>query len=535
MLDTSIALQTQGPADPLERYGKALALRNAITQGKSQDLQLQQQQTDFDDQQKLKQAYSAAGGDLAKTQENFLKLGGSPKTLINLKDTVLKQAKDMADLDDKKYTALKSKNEIVGGKLNAVLSAPPDQQPAVYQAARAELIQQGLLDPAHAPEEFPGAPALKSMFDQTRTGSQMLEMSDKIRDAALRAREVAATETNAATTGKRETREADQQARQVLGSKLGAAKSVAEYGQILGAAPVSLAQEFAGKTPEQARQMVMTGAEQASSTESNRHNLREETLSGQRTATDAAQLKLAQQRYGFETGGGVSPQAKAIAAGELSPATTRMMLRSNPGLIAQVKTVDPNFDDANIENRYNTLKEFTSTSTGKAGGQVLALNTLIHHADLYAQAATALKNGSFRPGNAAYNAIATAFGSAPPTSANLVARFLAGETGKVATGGVPAEGEVKGILASLGNDASPEQIANAGKTLLQIAAGRATPLMERVKQAKIEKQIQVLGPDAQEILKRSGFDPETMKPAAVPSGLTLQDIEAEIARRKKAK
>ncbi len=142
-IDSSIALQTQGPADPLERYGKALALKNLIQQGKSQDLQLQTQQTDFDDQQKLKQAYSEAGGDLIKTKENAMRLGVNPKTLIKLQGDVLQQAKDMAELDDKKYTALKSKNEIVGGKLNAVLSAPPDQQPAVYQSARAELIQNG--------------------------------------------------------------------------------------------------------------------------------------------------------------------------------------------------------------------------------------------------------------------------------------------------------------------------------------------------------------------------------------------------------
>ncbi len=122
------------------------------------------------------------------------------------------------------------------------------------------------------------------------------------------------------------------------------------------------------------------------------------------------------------------------------------------------------------------------------------------------------------PGKKIYNEVSALFGAPAPQNAALVARFLAGETGKVATGGVPAEGEIKGILGSLGTDASPEQIRGAGRKLLEIAGGRATPLMERIKNAKLENVVQVLGADAKEILKRRGFDPETMKPVAAGSG-----------------
>lgn len=531
-LDTSIALQTQGPADPLERYGKALALRNAITQGKSQDLQLQSQQMDLEDQQKMRQAFATSGGDLDKLFQNAVQIGVGPKTLMQLKDSLLKQRESLAKIGNDELAVKKDHTEAIGSAAQGLLQLPtPEARAAAYPQAISALVQQGRIKPEEVPAQYPGDEQIQQFANVARSSQQIIDSVFKERETKAAEQNAASTAANAATAGKRETREADQQARQILGAKLGAAKSVAEYQQVLGAAPVALAQEFAGKTPEQARQMVMTGAEQSTAA----HNAADEKAAQQRISVEQGRLNIEKQRYGFETGGGVSPQAKAIAAGEISPTSTRMMLRSNPGLIAQVKSVDPNFDEANIENRYATLKEFTSTSTGKAGGQVLALNTLIHHADLYQQAAAALKNGTFRPGNQAYNAIANAFGSAPPTNASLVGRFLAGETGKVATGGVPAEGEIKGILGSLGNDASPEQIANAGKTLLQIASGRATPLMERVKNAKLDKQVQVIGPDAQEILKRNGFDPETMKPATVPSGLTLQDIEAEIARRKKAK
>lgn len=203
--------------------------------------------------------------------------------------------------------------------------------------------------------------------------------------------------------------------------------------------------------------------------------------------------------------------AQMAVDGRMDPQTLRAALRKNPGLLKDIQKLDPKFDEAAIDSRYNTLKEFTSSSNTKAGGQVLALNTLIHHADLYQQAADALKNGSFKPGNAAYNAVSGMMGSPAPQNAALVARFLAGETGKVATGGVPAEGEIKGILANLGTNASPEQIKGAGDTLLQVAAGRMIPLKEKAQQAKIDGIVPVLGADAKEILARRGYDPETLK------------------------
>ena len=213
-----------------------------------------------------------------------------------------------------------------------------------------------------------------------------------------------------------------------------------------------------------------------------------------------------------------STTAGAIASGKLDPASVRAMLRRQPGLLGEVLKIDPKFDEGDLDKRYQTLKEFTNSSNSKAGGQVTALNVLIHHADLYMETAKALNNGTFKPGNAAYNAVASAFGSAPPQTADLVARFFAGETGKVATGGVPAEGEINGILKNLSSSNSPAQIDQAGKALLQIAGGRAVPLIEQVKDARLDDVVHVIRPDSQEILSRHGFDPKTMKSTGAASG-----------------
>lgn len=206
-------------------------------------------------------------------------------------------------------------------------------------------------------------------------------------------------------------------------------------------------------------------------------------------------------------------RVRNVAIGnELPPTGRQASTGAGKQVLDAVYQFDPQYTSLVAQARKKTLDEFTSTQIGHAGGQLLALNTLVHHADLYQQVGEALQNGSFRPGNEAWNRVRDLFGAAPPTDANLVARFLAGETGKVATGGVPGEQEVNGILANLKTDAGPDQIKSAGQRILQIAAGRMTPLKELRDKNKLQGIVDILGPDAQEILTRRGFDPETMKP-----------------------
>lgn len=208
-------------------------------------------------------------------------------------------------------------------------------------------------------------------------------------------------------------------------------------------------------------------------------------------------------------------QIKALAAGN-GVAPSGRNATSGPGLqiTNALYQYDPEYTPLLAQARKESLKEFTSTQKSHAGGAVIALKTLIHHGDLYQEVADSMKNGTWRYGNALWNTVATAFGKTPPTEANLVARFLAGETATVATGGVPAEGEVNGILKSLGSDASPDQIKAAGRRIVEIAAGRMIPYKNLIEKNHLEKFVDILGPHEREVLQRRGFDPETMQPVA---------------------
>jgi hypothetical protein len=539
--------QEVSPLETLAQMGEIRARNqqmqtNALQQ---QGLQMenQQRQIDLNDSRLMSQAWQQANGDLDQTLQNFMKLGGSPKGAFTLQQKTMELKKQKADLTKSELDANTAKNDQIEGLLQPVLAeSDPVKQKALWDSALATAVQKNLLTADEATQHpYQGPDAVKQYATGLQTDKWVTAQAAKDRASAQQ------QEANVATDKDKRTAAQENRLNAIASLSAVPPANDAEFQQrVRQMDPATATSIFAAippgqydpqKSPAILRRLGMNPEQQtqadqaaANAAQTKAHETVLEQQGAQRNAIEQKRLNLQEQQFGFDTNGGVSSTAKAIVNGDLDPQTVRSMLRRNPGLIEQAKKLDPNFDEATIDNRYNTLKEFNNTSVGKAGGQALALNTLVHHADLYMKTAEALKNGTFRPGNAAYNEVASVFGSAPPTNAALVARFFAGETGKVATGGVPAEGEINGILKNLGTDASPEAIAGAGKTLLQIAAGRATPLMERVKDAKLDNVIHVIGPDAQEILQRRGFDPQTMKPQqggqagmpAVPASIPSQ-------------
>jgi hypothetical protein len=539
--------QQESPLDTLAKMGDIRArnqqMQTAQLQQQALQQENQQRQIELDDSRKMSQAWMQAGGDLDKTAQLFAQMGGSPKGMMALQQQVMQMKEQKAKLSTAELQNLGAKNDQIESLLQPVLAeSDPAKQKPLWDSALATAVQKGLLTADEATQHpYQGPDVAKQYATGLQTEKWVTAQAAKERGAAAQQQ---ADTAKAADQRK----QADEDLIHGVAT-LGVAqpKSQAEYQQLVGQLPPAAAQRILQAVPvlqfdpatsmDKIRRLGMTPEQQtqadqaaANAKETARHNAAEESQGTQRIGIEQKRTNLQEQQLGFDTNGGVSQTARMIAGGQIDPQTTRSMLRRSPGLIEQVKRADPNFDEANIDNRYETLKEFTNTSVGKAGGQALALNTLIHHADLFQRVGEALKNNSFRPGNALYNEVSTMFGGPAPTDAKLVARFLAGETGKVATGGVPAEGEINGILQSLSTNNSPDQLVNAGKTILQIAAGRATPLMEKVHQAKLDNQVQVIGDDARGILKRRGFDPNTMKPAgqgAPPlpaTGLSQSDV-----------
>lgn len=531
MIDPTIALNLKTPApqeSPLAMYGQVMSLRALGQQQQLQQQQLQaaqlenaQRQIGLDDQTRMREAWQEANGDGDKLMTLATQKGVSPGALMSLQNAILEQKTKRATLSKTDQenslnlaTRLQSRLAPIAQETDAT------KQAALWNQGLAEATQAGEMSPQDAQAHpYPGPDGVKKYVAGLNWEKWTLSQQQQA-TAAQR-------QTEADIAREKQTNEAPGQvanataaALKTYAPQLAAASDQASYTQALGNLPKKYADRFpaqydraailkAGETPAEiiAQEQAATNAG-----ETQRHNRVEEGQGAQRNSIEAGHLAIDRARYGLDVNGRAT-QAGAMARGIVSPETARQWLRNNPGLLAEVQKIDPNFDEANLDNRYQTLQEFTNTSAGKAGGQVLALNTMMHHAQLYQETAQALKNGTFKPGNAVYNEVKQAFGAEPPTDAKLVAQFFASETGKLATGGVPAEGEIKQILDNMSTNGSPEAMAGAAKTLMKIGIGRAVPLQERVNQAKLNNVVQVLGPDARAIVAAQGYDPDTLKPA----------------------
>nr|MDP9114647.1 hypothetical protein [Acidobacteriota bacterium] len=107
----------------------------------------------------------------------------------------------------------------------------------------------------------------------------------------------------------------------------------------------------------------------------------------------------------------LAAQVKAISEGRaaLPPASARSQAAIS--LRNAVFHYDPQYSDQRAQIR----KAFT---TGPDGKNIGALNTATVHFGQLQEAAEAMKNGTFQPGNQVYNYIATKFGASAPTDYN---------------------------------------------------------------------------------------------------------------------
>ena len=523
-----------------ERQASQQQQRQAAVTGPQEQqmnaLKIQQAQQAQQSQQAIQKAWQENNGVVNDQMiQSAAKYGAQPSDLTALQQHQATMQKNMQDLDTATLAAHSAHADVAAGHINSLLQQPDQvaaqQYPQLIQGLMKEHdinpddLQKAGLDPA----TYPGKQALQTFLLGLNGYKSQVATEQKNREvAAQELRAQSDAQSSGATVAEKQT-ETTQKQRALDAAQLtiAAQQGPAALQTALEALPYGRAKVFEGVTdPKQLQRLGMTPEEQvkadqtaALQAQTGAHQKVEESQGAQRIGIERQREAREAAQAGTNIGpGGVSPAAQMAADGRMDPQTLRSQLRKNPGLINQISQVDPKFDEANIDKRYNTLRDFTNTSNTKAGGQSIALNTLVHHADLYIDTADAIKNGNFTPGNAAYNAVSQMMGSPAPGNLNLVARFLAGETAKVAQGGVPAEGEINGILKSLGQNASPDQMKQAGQMLLGIAAGRMIPLQETVKDAKLDNVIHVLKPDAQAILQKRGYDPNTMKPMAQAGG-----------------
>ena len=132
---------------------------------------------------------------------------------------------------------------------------------------------------------------------------------------------------------------------------------------------------------------------------------------------------------------------------------------SGPGALMRqaVYQYDPDFS----AQRAQTRKQFASDKN------IQALNTAAAHLDQLGEAAKALNNGSFVPGNAIWNDIKQTFGSSAPTNFSAVQAAVASEMASALKGNA-TDPEIAAMRENVAKAGSPQQLAGVVDTNLHL-------------------------------------------------------------------
>lgn len=199
----------------------------------------------------------------------------------------------------------------------------------------------------------------------------------------------------------------------------------------------------------------------------------------------------------------VNPTVKAIA--EYRQAPPPIGRPGTQALMDAVNRYNPSYDAKQFPLRSQTMKAYT---TGTEGQQINALNTAILHMDLLADAADALKNGNFKPGNEVYNKVRDLFGSATPNNYDTIKEFLDGEVGAVVKKGIATEGEMGRLEKKAGSSGSPEQLAGYIRNSMKILGGKSAVLDDKYHSVMgKEDPFSVISPRSEEVLTKHGINP----------------------------
>ena len=171
------------------------------------------------------------------------------------------------------------------------------------------------------------------------------------------------------------------------------------------------------------------------------------------------------------------------------------------GIMQNVYAIDPQWN----EQRAQIRKSF---ATGPEGKNIGALNTASVHLDNYLMAAEALRNGTFRPGNALYNHVRTMLGKSGPITFETIKNAVAGEQANALKGNA-TDIEIRNISNALSESNSPEQFVEAGKMALNVMRQKLQTYRERYQQVNPGDEVwSPVLPSAHSVYRKYGIGEE---------------------------
>jgi hypothetical protein len=368
-------------------------------------------------------------------------------------------AKDNADAASANAEASQKRNLEIFGATGGLLQLPREERAAAYPAARQRMIDAGHLSEGDVPADY-------ASFGGD---SQLM----KVHLAYGTQAGIDAEKKSAADLASQKAEEARKAAK--APSELAKAQSEA----------VTSAPNAAGLTPDQAQQAADRAAALAQTRASQAADL---LVSKGRLSVEQARLGLDQKT--FDQTWGTGSAAKLDASGK--PLTGDAYLAAlPPGRAAQVKAfaqgqIDESdlprgnarqpFLDAVMQYEPGFTKQIGQTrkdfgSAGKSGQNIQSLNTASVHVDQLGEAAQAMANGTFVPGNQVFNRVVSMFGGAAPTNFEGIKAAVASEMASALKGNATDQ-EIAANAKTVHAASSPKQLAGIIDTNLHVLGAK---------------------------------------------------------------
>lgn len=535
-INSNIALGVQAPQpeNPLQAYGAIAQIQNLLNQQRLAPEQLKAAQL------QNKQAQIAIGGQEAQNEawKNALKVGPDGTPTID-KDAITQTLaskgyghlvpgviKSFTDMEESAGKVREQKSKLSGEEL--------DYAGTVGAAAKAgnydpDVLKIGL---AHAAAIYgPQSPSAQALQALQQDPTKAQAIADHLISQSPKQKQLA----NETATATARTRTAD----------VAAAKLPGELAK-QGVETTKLQQEVTGTQPIQPVEQVRLLAEdqrlsreQAAREEAARHNLVEEKQGAGRLANEQQSLRIRKVeadpfgQFGLndkpigggtpgaggalQTGedylrtlpAGMAAQVKAIAEGRQNPPP-----RASSGVALQIMNAVNQYDPQFTLQKAQIRKAFT---TGADGRNIGALNTAAVHLDQLQEVSQALANGSFRPGNQLFNAFKNMFGNSAPTNFEGIKAAVSSEMASALKGNATDQ-EIASIKSTIDKSASPEQLAGAVKTNLDILGAKLNTYAERYhQQIPDDKNWSPVMPTAKAVFEKHQINP-TAGPASAQGG-----------------
>src|SRR5438094_310035 len=202
--------------------------------------------------------------------------------------------------------------------------------------------------------------------------------------------------------------------------------------------------------------------------------------------------------------GEVSDTAKGIAEYRIPPPSPRSMASgAGKALMEQVMRANPGYDASQFPARSKMRIAYTS---GIQAQQLTALNTAVEHLGKLDDMATALNNGSFKPGNQAYNWVRTTFGDSAVTNYRFATDIMSGELATAMKKSGATDVEISKVTKSLSDANSPKQLSDAiRKVAIPMIGGKASTLDQQWKQVMGDQDpFSVYTPGAKAVIQKFG-------------------------------